>query len=206
MFNFLYAPLVAASFEGGGKEGVNDARSGGRFYMVGTHAQNVGVVVAAGEPSVIGIRDESGAHVGEAVGCDAHSDSTGTHQDTEIRLLTCDDMRNGLSEVWIIHTRAAVRTEVRNGMPSAGKQFMDGSLEFQGAVIGADCDTQGSLGLRGSCDRRMGCGITHWVGIYKMKQGRNGTKQNVTRAEVGGEALSDGVGNLRREGGVEVAH
>ena len=52
----------------------------------------------------------------------------------------------------------------------------------------------------------MGCEITHGIGIYEMEQGGNGPVQDVTRANVSGEALTDGVGNLRREGGVEVAH
>ena len=121
MFDFLYAPLVAASFEGSGKEGVHDASSGGGVDVVGAHAQNVGVVVAAGEARVVSIRDESGAHVREAVGCDAHADSTSTHQDAEICVLACNDMRDGLSEIRIIHTRAAVRPEVRDGVPPAGK-------------------------------------------------------------------------------------
>ena len=115
-------------------------------------------------------------------------------------------MGDGLGEIRVIHAGAAMGAEVRNGVAAAGKQFVDGGFKFQRAVVGADSDTQGALCLRGSCSRRMGCGITHGVGVNKMKDGRYGPAQDVTGAQVRGEALADGIGDLRGEGGVEFAH
>ncbi len=115
---------------------------------------------------VVGVVDERGADLRIAVGRDAHADAALADEDAEVGLagehVAADRLRRSPGNP---PSRASSCRSPRRRSPSCERCCVDGLLQLDAAVIGADGDAQGAGGRRlGRCAWRR-CGRSSWVRV-----------------------------------------
>ena len=143
----LNAALVAAAFELCGKKGVDKLGRIRRSHVARAEAEDIGIVVLAGDDGIRGIGDQRRANLRVSIGHDAHPDAAGTHEDAEIGLPGDDVLDHGFREIVVVDRVLRIRAEVRDGIAPAGEVLADRLLQFEPGVIAADRDTE-PLGCR----------------------------------------------------------
>ena len=99
---FANAGIVAATFEAGTEEGI-DHRDGGRHIgVLAAEAQDVRIVVLAGDQRLVDRADIGRAHMAVTVGGDAHADARGAAEDAEIEGFVGDIAGDNVGVVGII--------------------------------------------------------------------------------------------------------
>jgi hypothetical protein len=193
---------VAATFEGGGEEGIGHGDGGGGVGVFAAEAQDVGVVVLAGGDGFLDGADAGGADVGVAVGGDAHTDTRGAGEDAVVEGAVGDAAGDEVGVIGVVHGFLGVRAEVLDLVTGGLEVGGDGVFQVECAVVGAEGDAKGGLahvGMRG-----MGAGLNDGKGVLQtgIFLKAHGVRQD-------GVGKATGVCGVGREGwgrGLEVSY
>ena len=136
------AALVATALEWGLEPGIDDLDGLGLVDVRRAEAEDIGVVVAAGDAGGVLAVDEGGADVLVAVGGDAHADACFTNEDAEIVMARDDVAADGFREIGVIDRIGGGGAEVGDDAAFCQEVGVDFFLQFEAAVVGSDGDAE----------------------------------------------------------------
>ena len=136
---FTYA-LVAAALKLGVEEDVHQLAGEAGADDAATHAQGVGVVVAAGILAAEAVRAAAGTDALDLVCGHADAHTGAAEQQCLAALAAHHGVAGRQSHVRVVHAGGAVGAEVDVLQPQLVQMGLDGLFQFKSAVVGGKCD------------------------------------------------------------------
>ena len=187
--HLVHAAFVAAAFEGGGDERVQNLLAAGGGVLLAGEADDIDVVVLAAEGGAGGIANEGGADAGDLVGGNAHAHAAAANEQAEFGAAIGHGFRHGQGEVGIvIGGVVGGRAEILDGQSLLLQVFYESLLQFEAAVIRADGESHG---------RRLGGNTSQNVILFhKFQQGDNPLVDLVTAIFIHIKRTADGIADV----------
>lgn len=137
--HFGDAAGMATTGERGFQPGIDDVL-GGVDGGLASEAEDVGVIVLAGDGGSGGIMHEAGLDTGVAIRRDAHADAGGADEDACIRAAIEHTGGHEFGVVGVIDTVRGKDAEVLDGVAGVQQVVEDGVLEVESAMVRSDGD------------------------------------------------------------------
>ncbi len=119
------------------EEGVHDFFGGVERGYFAAEAQNIGVIVAAGDGGHLCVENLGGPDTGDLVCCHAHADAGGAEEQSQLGAMADDGFGDSRGVIGIVGGRGRARSIITRADALGGEVGLDGFLQFVTTVVRA---------------------------------------------------------------------